>query len=114
MNSDEGKEITSGQNLPMCIPCLVIASTFSWAHVKEETQDLKTRMNVTQRWGLGLQCLSVWLRADTSVSWSSLPGCFYRPPETGRNGKASMWVALPGFSMKILPLKAPPLTVFFT
>lgn len=64
MNSDEGKEITSGQNLPMCIPCLVIASTFSWAHVKEETQDLKTRMNVTQRWGLGLQYLSVWLRAE--------------------------------------------------
>lgn len=40
MNSDERKEITSGQNLKMYSHCLVLASTFSWAGVKEETQDL--------------------------------------------------------------------------
>lgn len=39
-NSDEGKEITFGQTLQIGSHRLVIASTFSWVGVKEETQDL--------------------------------------------------------------------------
>lgn len=79
MNSDEGKEITSGQNLPMCIHHLVIASTFSWAHGKEETQDFKARMNVMQRWGLGLQYLSVRLRAEHINVMELTAGMLLRP-----------------------------------
>lgn len=79
MNSDEGKEITSGQNLPMCIHHLVIASTFSWAHVKEETQDLKAGMNIMQRWGLGLQCLRVRLRAEHISVTELTAGLLLRP-----------------------------------
>ena len=63
----------------MCIHHLVIASTFSWAHGKEETQDFKARMNVMQRWGLGLQYLSVRLRAEHINVMELTAGMLLRP-----------------------------------
>lgn len=95
----------------MCSHCLVFACAFSWAGVKEVTQDLNLDKchAKDEPWSH-----RVWFRAEHISATELILGCPSLPAlqREVRRARISMCLALTGFSRKIMQLKAPPLAMF--